>query len=180
MKSRQDILKILLISGAVVLGIAMALAINVAVFMSLKPQSPKVSREAKLAVFMPKQPEATQFAKEGYNPRSHCFDKCGYLYRSYSYTDQAAICKNLFAVLLAESRDVVITSPSVKEPPTESWCETKIGGSLSFTLEVEAPVVLKNGRHESSRTIVSAVVMPAQKTIEYRVSEINEGITLAR
>lgn len=173
----NTVVKTLLIAGAILLTIGM----YTAVFgLMTKQRSPKQSREASLAIFMPESPSGTQLVGEGYDPKTDCFDKCGYLYRTLSYQDPAVICRNLFAVLSTEGPGFTITSPSSRQPPTEAWCEDRIKQASTFTLNMEAPVRLKTGVQEKSRTIVSVVVSPQQKTVEYRISQVNEGITIVR
>ncbi len=169
--------KVLIIVGAVLLAIGLQVAVFT-FFMSLGSDSPKLSRNESLALLMPAAPKNTQLVTEGYDPKSHCFDKCGYLYRLYSYSDEAKICEELFTIL-PEGKKFTITFASTAQPPTVAWCKDIIRKPLSFKLDTKSPVVLKSGVSEDSRTIVSVVVSPKEKTIEYQVSEINEGIALA-
>ncbi len=174
----------LIIISAVVLVVVMNILIVLAL---LKPQPPTVSREAKLATFMPKPPKETQLVKQGYNPRSNCFDKCGYLYRTYSYTKQETVCRALFEALETFGHKSIIVD-GFNRDITQKQCEDKVrqymqkeSATSYLNLDVRARMQTENSDyHYTNPSIVASVVTSfSDKTIEYQVSQTNENMILS-
>lgn len=184
MKNQANILKITLIAGGILLSIGMFLVVGALILLSLKPQPPQPSREAVLATFMPKPAAETKLVKQGYDPKASCFDKCGYLYRTYSYSSQETICRNLFEALKTVGHKSSIVDGSDRDT-TEAQCANKVAqyvqktsATNSIHYDVRARLESKDGKYHyaNESIVVTAVVSLAQKTVEYRVSQLNENM----
>ncbi|HEY1085897.1 MAG TPA: hypothetical protein VGE34_04205 [Candidatus Saccharimonadales bacterium] len=186
MSRREDSKRMFIIVGSIFTGVGVSVAAVVIMFFAvLNPPSPKQSREDLLSEFMPSPPKEARFVKEGYEPKSHCFDKCGYLYRVYSYTSHKALCRNLFDALKNVGHRSSVVDGSNRDM-TQEQCEEflakyvqKKSMTSSLRLDVRARMKSKNDRyHYTNESIVASVIVSlSEKTIEYQVSQLNEDKT---
>lgn len=65
-------------------------------------------RQAKLQALMPATPSSLQFVREGYDPKANCFDKCGYAYRDYRFSDETTVCAEVIEAMQADMRGLVV------------------------------------------------------------------------